>query len=150
MRQVDRTALVSYSPAEMFALVADIERYPQFVPWVARVDVLERKPDQVVARMHMERSGVKEKFTTRNVLVPPYRMDMHLVEGPFKSLEGCWTFEDIAGRGTRIGLSMSFEFTNPLLSMVLSRTFEKSCGQLVDAFVERAKAVHGHALHGAK
>ena len=150
MRQVDRTALVPYSPAEMFALVADIERYPQFVPWVATVEVLERKPDQVVARMHMERSGVREKFTTRNVLAAPHRMDMHLVEGPFKSLEGRWTFEDIAGRGTRIGLSMSFEFTNPLVSMLLSRTFEKSCGQLVDAFVERAKAIHGNVLHGAK
>lgn len=143
MRQVDRTALVPYSPAEMFALVADVERYPQFVPWVAKVEVLERKADEVVARMHMERSGVREKFTTRNVLVPPQRMDLHLVEGPFKSLEGRWTFEDIAGRGTRIALSISFAFTNPVLSVLLSRTFEKSCGQLVDAFVEHARVIHG-------
>jgi ribosome-associated toxin RatA of RatAB toxin-antitoxin module len=127
----------------MFALVADIERYPQFVPWVASVDVLERKPGHVVARMHMQRSGVHEKFTTRSALAPPHRIDMHLVEGPFKSLEGCWTFEDIAGRGTRISLSIQFEFANPLLSMLLSRTFEKSCGQLVDAFVEHARDVHG-------
>lgn len=150
MRQVDRTALVPYSPAEMFALVADIERYPQFVPWVAKVEVLERQPRQIVARLYMERSGVKEKFTTRNVLAPPHRMDLHLVEGPFKSLEGRWTFEDIAGRGTRIGLSIQFEFTNPLMSMLLARTFEKSCGQLVDAFVERAKAMDGDAIRGIK
>lgn len=143
MRKVDRTALVPYTPAEMFALVADIERYPQFVPWVAAVDVLERQPDHIVARIHMERSGLSEKFTTRNVLSPPSRMQLHLVEGPFKSLEGLWTFEDIAGRGTRIALSMEFEFTNPLFSILLSRTFEKSCGQLVDAFVERARDIHG-------
>lgn len=133
----------------MFALVADVERYPQFVPWVAKVEVLERQPGQIVARIHMERSGMTEAFTTRNVLTPPQRMDLHLVEGPFKSLEGCWTFEDIAGRGTRIALSIKFEFANPLFSMLLSRTFEKSCGQLVDAFVERARAVHG-AVHAGK
>jgi ribosome-associated toxin RatA of RatAB toxin-antitoxin module len=141
MRQVDRTALVPYTPAQMFALVEDIERYPEFVPWVARAEVLERKPGEIIARLEMERSGVRERFTTRNVLDPPQRMDLQLVDGPFKLLDGRWTFEAIAG-GTRIGLVIRFEFANPVLSLLLSRSFEKSCGQLVDAFVERARAVH--------
>lgn len=145
MPQVDRTALVPYTPAQMFALVADIERYPDFVPWVARAEVLERTPTEIVARLEMERSGVREKFTTRNLLDAPHHMDLRLVDGPFKLLEGRWSFEAIAARGSRIGLSLRFEFANPLLAMLLNKSFEKSCGQLVDAFVERARSRHGSA-----
>lgn len=127
----------------MFALVADVERYAQFVPWVSGVEVIERGPDHIVARMEMQRSGMRESFTTRNRLFPPHRMELSLVRGPFKTLEGLWTFDEIAGRGTQIGFSMRFEFANPLLSMLLTKSFEKSCTQLVDAFVDRARALHG-------
>ena len=88
MREVKRSALVPFTPAQMFALVADIERYPQFVPWVARAQVLERTDTTVVGRLEMNRAGLRETFTTRNDLKPPQRMDLHLVEGPFKMLEG--------------------------------------------------------------
>jgi ribosome-associated toxin RatA of RatAB toxin-antitoxin module len=145
MPQVDRTALVPYTPAQMFALVADIERYPDFVPWVTSAEILERTPTAIVARLEMERSGVREKFTTRNLLNAPHHMDLQLVDGPFKVLEGRWTFEEIAARGSRIGLSIRFEFANRLLAMLLNKSFEKSCGQLVDAFVARARSIHGSA-----
>jgi len=145
MPQVDRTALVPYTPAQMFALVADIERYPDFVPWVTSAQILERTPTAIVARLEMERSGVREKFTTRNLLNAPHHMDLQLVDGPFKVLEGRWTFEEIAARGSRIGLSIRFEFANRLLAMLLNKSFEKSCGQLVDAFVARARSIHGSA-----
>lgn len=151
MPQVERSALVPYTPEQMFALVSDIERYPEFVPWVCGADILGRepadiaagKPAQIVARLAMERSGVKEQFTTRNLLDPPHHMDLRLVDGPFKLLEGRWSFEEIPGKGSRIGLSIRFEFANPLLAMLLNKSFEKSCGQLVDAFVERSRAIHG-------
>ncbi|HKE93859.1 MAG TPA: SRPBCC family protein, partial [Povalibacter sp.] len=71
------------------------------------------------------------------------RMDLKLVDGPFKLLEGRWSFDAIADRGTRIGLSIRFEFANPVLSLMLSKSFEKSCAQLVDAFVARARSVYG-------
>lgn len=143
MPQVERSALVPYTPEQMFALVSDIERYPEFVPWVSGADILERNSGEIVARLAMERSGVKEQFTTRNLLDPPYHMDLRLVDGPFKLLEGRWSFEEIPGKGSRIGLSIRFEFANPLLAMLLNKSFEKSCGQLVDAFVERSRAIHG-------
>src|SRR5262245_43804473 len=142
MRQVQRTALVPYTPAQMFALVADIERYPDFVPWVTGATVLARTADEVTGRLTLERAGMREQFTTRNRLVPPSRMDLHLVDGPFKLLEGRWTFEAIAERGTRIALTISFEFANPIAGALLSKSFEKSCGELVDAFVLRARSVY--------
>lgn len=142
MRQVERSALVPYTPAQMFALVEDIERYPEFLPWVAAARLVKRTADEVVGQLEMERAGMREKFTTRNVLKPPTAMDLKLVDGPFKLLEGRWTFEPIGDRGTRIGLSIRFEFSNPMLSLLLSKSFEKSCVQLVDAFVARARTVY--------
>lgn len=142
MRTVERSALVPYTPEQMFALVQDIERYPEFVPWVARATVLSRTPTEVVGRLEMERSGFRETFTTRNLLQPPQRMELELLEGPFKSLDGVWSFDGIGDRGTKIGLVMRFEFANPVTSLLLSRTFEKSCNQLVDAFVSRARSCY--------
>lgn len=145
MRQVERSALVPYTPAQIFALVEDIESYPQFVPWVASARLISRTDTEVVGQLEMERGGLREKFTTRNLLRPPGSMDLKLVDGPFKLLEGHWRFDPIGDRGTRISLTIRFEFANPVLSMMLSRSFEKSCAQLVDAFVARSRSVYGAA-----
>lgn len=143
MREITRTALVPYSPAQMFALVADFEHYPQFVPWVSGAHVLDRGADYVVGRLEMHRGGLKESFTTRVTLKPTERIDMKLVDGPFKALHGVWTFTPIQDRGTKVSLDMRFEFANALLSMLLSKSFEKNCGQLVDAFVQQARTLYG-------
>ena len=143
MRQVDRTALVPYTPEQMFALVADIERYPQFVPWVTAAKVLQQDEQGVIGQLEMERAGVREKFTTRNVLEPPARMSLVLVDGPFRLLDGLWTFDKVGDKGTKISLAIRFEFKNPLTAMLLSRAFEKSCADMVDAFVLRARDVYG-------
>lgn len=132
-----------YTAAQMFALVEDIERYPQFLPWVSAAQVLERGPEQIVGRLEMHKGGVTEKFTTRNLLKPPTEITLSLVDGPFKTLAGRWTFDAIADRGVKVGLTVMFEFANPMLSLLLSRSFEKNCGQLIDAFVTRARAVYG-------
>jgi ribosome-associated toxin RatA of RatAB toxin-antitoxin module len=143
MKEVKRSALVPYTAEQMFALVEDIESYPQFLPWVSGAQLLERKPGEVVGRLEMHRAGRRE-VTTRNVLTPPREIALGLVAGPFKTLAGRWTFEPIgADRGTRVELSIRFEFANPMLNLLLSRTFEKSCNELVDAFVARARAVYG-------
>jgi ribosome-associated toxin RatA of RatAB toxin-antitoxin module len=142
MRQVDRTALVPYAPAQMFALVADIERYPEFVPSVVGARVLKREENVIVGQLEMERAGIREKFTTRNQLEAPSRMTLELVDGPFRLLDGEWTFVPLADRGTKIRLSLRFEFTNPVTAMLLSRSFEKSCAEMVDAFVARARAIY--------
>src|SRR5678816_2378118 len=144
MREVKRSALVPYTAEQMFALVEDIERYPQFLPWVAAAQLLERTPQAIVGRLEMHRAGMREIVTTRNVLTPPREITLALVAGPFKTLEGRWTFEPIGeDRGTRVSLSIRFEFANSMLNLLLSRSVEKSCNALVDAFVVRARAVYG-------
>lgn len=148
MREVKRTALVSYTPAQMFALVEDFERYPEFLPWVSGAKLLARNGDELVGRLEMERLGIKEHFTTRNLLQAPSRMVMQLLEGPFKKLDGCWHFHaicDAAGkpRGTRVELDIRFEFKHAMLEMLMGKAFEVSCGSLVDAFTRRARALYG-------
>jgi ribosome-associated toxin RatA of RatAB toxin-antitoxin module len=142
MRQVDRTALVPFTPAQMFALVADIERYPEFLPWIVAAKVLKREENCIIGQLEMERAGVREQFTTRNVFEAPVRMTLDLVDGPFRLLDGLWTFDALADRGTKIRLTIRFEFKNPLTAMLLSRSFEKSCAEMIDAFVLRARAIY--------
>ena len=142
MREIARTALVPYSPQQMFDLVEDFERYPQFVPWVASAQILERGDGYVVGQLEMQRSGLRERFATRVSFTPPERIEMSLVEGPFKTLYGLWSFTPIQDRGTKVSLKMQFEFSHALASLLLSKTFEKNCSQLVDAFVQRARALY--------
>jgi ribosome-associated toxin RatA of RatAB toxin-antitoxin module len=147
MREVVRSALVSHTPAQMFALVEDVERYPEFLPGVVAAKLVETRDQQQIGRLEMEKAGVREQFTTRNTLTRPDRIDMHLLDGPFRSLEGVWTFVPIleAGvvKGTRVGLSVQFEFKNPLTSMLLSRSFEGIFASLIDSFTQRARIVYG-------
>lgn len=144
MREVKSSALVPYTPVQMYALVEDLERYPLFVPWITQARVIERGEDFVIGRLGMQRAGVREVFTTRNTLSPPDRIRLQLVEGPFKRLSGEWTFENVADRGCKVSLHMQFEFSNPVLSLLLSRTFEKSYSELIDAFVARARTTYGN------
>jgi ribosome-associated toxin RatA of RatAB toxin-antitoxin module len=144
MKEVKRSALVPYAAEQMFALVEDIESYPQFLPWVNAAKLLERGPNEVVGQLEMHRAGMRELVTTRNKLTPPREITLALVSGPFRTLDGRWTFQPIgADRGTRVELTIRFEFANPMLNLLLARSFEKSCSELVDAFVARARAVYG-------
>ena len=99
---------------------------------------------QALALLAQVEPYMRELVTTRNTLTPPREITLALVAGPFKTLDGRWTFQPIgADRGTRIELTIRFEFANPMLNLLLARSFEKSCNELVDAFVARARAVYG-------
>jgi ribosome-associated toxin RatA of RatAB toxin-antitoxin module len=143
IREIKRTALVTFTPEQMFDLVVDVERYREFLPWVAGAEVHEKTERDLQATLTMERAGIRQSFTTRNVMQRPDWMSLELVNGPFKQLQGLWTFAAIGTSGTRIVLDMKFEFANPVASMLFGRAFEQSVGELIDAFVARAKKVHG-------
>ena len=144
IREIKRTALVTFSPEQMFDLVVDVERYCEFLPWVAGARVHEKTAHDLRASLTMERAGIRQSFTTRNVMQRPDWMSLSLVEGPFKRLDGLWSFSAIGTAGTKIELDMKFEFSNPVASMLFGRAFEQSVGELIDAFVARARAVHTH------
>ncbi len=139
MREVKRSALIAETPARMYVLVNDIERYPEFVPWCTAARVDTRKEGEVVATLTIKRGPVKSEFTTRNLLEPDKRVLMQFVSGPFRVLEGLWTFTALGDLGCRVELEMRFEFANRLTNALFAPLFEDTAASLVDAFVKRAR-----------
>jgi ribosome-associated toxin RatA of RatAB toxin-antitoxin module len=139
MREVKRSALIAESPARMYALVNDIERYPEFVPWCTAARVDARKAGEIVATLTIKRGPVRSEFTTRNLLEPDQRVLMQFVSGPFRVLEGLWTFTALGELGCRVELEMRFEFANRLTNALFAPLFEDTAASLVDAFVKRAR-----------
>jgi len=139
MRQVRRNALVPYPAREMYGLVDDIEAYPEFLPWCRAARVESRSETEVEASLELARGGIAKWFTTRNRMVPGERIDIELVEGPFRHLQGHWKFTPLGESGCRIDLEMEFEFSSSMLDMVIGPVFQQICNTLLDAFVERAQ-----------
>jgi ribosome-associated toxin RatA of RatAB toxin-antitoxin module len=139
MREVKRLALVAESPARMYALINDIERYPEFVPWCVAARVVSRKDSEVVATLNIKRGPLRAEFTTRNLLEPDKRVLMQFVSGPFRVLEGLWTLTPLGELGCRVELEMRFEFANRVASALFESLFEDTAASLVDAFVKRAR-----------
>jgi len=142
IHEVRRSALVIFSPEQMFDLVIDVERYPEFLPWVGGASLHEKSGHELLATLEMQRGGVRERFSTRNTFERPSFMTMSLVDGPFRLLEGRWTFKPIGSAGTRIDLEMRFEFASQVVSMLFGKSFEQSCNSLIDAFIARARQKH--------
>lgn len=146
MKTVHKTVLIWHSAHEMFELVADVQRYPQFLPWCNEGAVLEQTPDGMVARVGMAFSGLKKSFTTRNVHVPDQRIHLTLVDGPFSQLEGTWEFKPVGDgtqRACKIEFTLNYGFSSSTLAALVGPVFDKIAGSLVDAFVKRADQVYG-------
>lgn len=143
MQVVERSALVSYSPAQMFALVNDVGRYPEFLPWCVGSSVEEISPLERVASVKVARGVLKTEFTTKNTLKPDEAIHMQLQSGPFKNLKGQWRFDNIADKGARVTFRVEFEFKNSLMMSAFNAAFESLCGGIVDAFVNRARKIYG-------
>ena len=146
MREVRRSALVAQPPQRMFALINDIESYPQFLPWCTSAHVQSRNEREIIATIGVRRGPLNVTFTTRNELTADRRVAMRLVSGPFKTLDGEWTLTPVAlpGQpGCRVDLLMRFAFGNRLTAMVFEPLFEETAASLVDAFVARARTLAG-------
>ncbi len=141
---MSRSALVIYSPAQMYALVNDIAAYPQFLPWCKGSEILKSTEAEISAALEVKKGILHHQFSTRNTLTPDAAIDMHLIDGPFKQLEGHWQFGMIGdNQGCRVSLDMDFEFSNQLLSSTLSPVFSQITGSMVDAFCQRAQVIYG-------
>ena len=138
MSIVSRSALVSHSAQQMFALVSEIESYPKFLPWCDRARVSERVQNRTVATLRINFRGLKEEFTTANDDWPNERIDMKLVSGPFRSLEGSWLFTPLSETACKIELNLRYEFASALLGKVVGAVFDEIANSLVDAFARQA------------
>ncbi len=140
--KVLRSALVAYSAQQMFDLVNDIEAYPQYMEGCVGAEVLTRTDTWVEARLDLSKAGIRHSFITRNNLLPPQRMEIRLVRGPFRHLSGGWTFKPLAENACKVSLELEFEFSNKLLALAANKWFEGVAGTLVDALCQRAETVY--------
>ena len=143
MRKVNRSAIVPHSPQQMFALVDDIAAYPEFLPWCNDATVHSRTDDTVEATLELHKGSVSNHFTTRNTRIEHSAIEIALVGGPFRCLDGGWRFEDLGGQGCKVSLELEFEFESMMIDLMFGRFFEDTCNSLVDAFTRRATAVFG-------
>ncbi len=149
MREIQQAALIARPPAQIFALINDIESYPQFLPWCTRARVLSHSAQEIVAELGVHQGPLSGEFTTRNELEPDRRILMHLVKGPFRMLEGEWLLapvtvaEGAGAAGCRVQLTMKFAFRNPLTALLFEQKFAQAAASLLDAFVARARSLPG-------
>lgn len=143
MTTIHKSALVPYTAEQMYALVDDIPAYAEFLPWCDAAREIDRSDTEVEARLDIAHSGIHKSFTTRNRLEKGRQIEMQLVEGPFKYLNGVWKFEPLGEHGSRVSLDLEFEFSNKLLAMTFGPFFNKMAGSLVDSFIQRAQKVYG-------
>ncbi len=142
MRTVRRSARVRYSASQMFALVDDIASYPEFLSWCQRATIQRRTNDLVEATLEVGLGGVFKQFSTQNRLEPPQRIEIKLLEGPFRSLEGAWTFNDQDDGGCEVNLALDFEVAHTPLDMIFAVLFEEVARAQMAAFIARAETVY--------
>jgi ribosome-associated toxin RatA of RatAB toxin-antitoxin module len=146
MKNIHKSVLIWYSPEEMFRLVTDVDRYPEFLPWCEHARVKETTTDGMVAEIGIGMAGIRQTFTTRNTHVPGREVQMQLVDGPFSNLSGGWTFSpvgDASQRACKVELNLQYGFTSGTLSALVGPVFDKIAASLVDAFIQRAEQVYG-------
>lgn len=143
MVAIHKTTVVPYSADEMYALVNNIEAYPEFLAWCKSAQVRNRSETHLQATVAAEVGKIKQSFSTENTMQPGRRITMQLVEGPFRFLNGCWQFEPSGEQSCQVRLDIEFEFKNKLLKMALGHTFNHIMDTLVDAFTRRAQAIYG-------
>jgi len=162
MKQVRKSVLLWYSPHEIYRLVTDVERYPEFLPWCERVEILGRDENVVTARLHLAYSGLRHAFTTRNEQVVDRSVDIGLVDGPFSQLDGLWRFVPLplasagsqsqpqpqaeqrpADTACKVEFEMRYAFSNVVLEAAISPVFDRIASTFVDSFVRRAEQVYG-------
>jgi len=142
MAQVQKTVLINHSAGHMYALVDDINKYPEFLPWCGGVDLIKQDDVSTIATLHIAYHGLHQKFTTENHKTYPNLMEIKLKDGPFKHLEGVWRFIELNEQACKIEFMLNYEFTNIFLEKIIAPVFSHIANTFVDGFVARADVVY--------
>lgn len=142
MHTVQRSVLVPYQCAQMFDLVADVARYPEFMPWCGGTKIQHQDDHGMQATIQINIAGIRQSFTTRNEHDYPNRITFHLVDGPFSSLTGNWTFQPLGEEGCKVLYTMQYAFSSRTLEAVVGPIFNRIARSFIDSFSQRAQVVY--------
>ena len=145
MAMVEKSVLITHSAQEMFDLVDAVEDYPAFLPWCSETRVDYRDDRKTIATLHISYLSVKSHFTTENDKIIPTTMSLHLVDGPFRRLEGAWNFKPLSENACKIEFQLSYEFSSKMFEKVIGPVFSQIANTFVEAFVRRADDIYGVA-----
>lgn len=143
MTSVTRTALLPYADHELYRMVTDVDRYRDFLPFCIGSEVLERREDEMLARIAFAKLGLSQALTTRNRLVPHQRVELELVDGPFRALQGAWEFKALAAQACKVSFTIDFEVEASYLSLAVGSAINQAALTAVDAFSRRAVQLYG-------
>jgi ribosome-associated toxin RatA of RatAB toxin-antitoxin module len=143
MHHISKSAIVPYTPQQMFELVNNIDDYSQFLNWCDSSSILNQSDNQITASVQINQGGIKQSFSTLNTLTPYTSIEMQLLDGPFDELSGEWRFETLGENASKVHLTLQFKFKSMLIDMALSPIFKSITNSQLDAFVSRAKYIYG-------
>jgi ribosome-associated toxin RatA of RatAB toxin-antitoxin module len=144
MSLIKRNALVHYSPAEMYQLVNNVADYACFLPWCRSSEVKSETADEMIASVEIAKGVLNKTFTTHNKLHKDYRIELELVDGPFKQLSGYWQFDALKTENAcKVNLQLEFVFDNAMMSIAAKPVFTQIANSLVDSFCKRAVEIYG-------
>lgn len=142
MTKITRSALVMLSDQQMFDLVNDVEKYPEFLPWCQKVEVHRRSVDKMVATVFAQKAGVSRSFTTANQMIAHKKIIMDFQDGPFEYLHGVWSFRALGDSGSKVALDLDFNFKRGLINFAFKKMFEPAADSMMKAFIDRAEKVY--------
>ena len=142
------TRRLPYSPEQMFDLVADVQSYEKFLPWVSAIRVRSDSDSQMVADMLVGFKGLSEKFTSRVNKKRPERVHVDYLDGPLKHLSNDWQFRPDGDGGVLIDFEVDFAFKNKLFEMLAGQMFDRALRKMIGAFEERAAQLYGPSDSG--
>ncbi len=143
MPVISRSALLPYTASFMYDIVNQVEAYPEFLPWCGGARLHQADETSMEASIQISVAGLDQWFKTRNSMIPGESIELVLVDGPFKQLQGHWKFTPIDDEGCKIELVLTFEFKRGLAAAVIAPAFTRIANTMVDSFCERARAIHG-------
>lgn len=143
MHSVERSVLVPHSAAQMFDLVADVEKYPEFMPWCGGTTVSQRDEHGMQASITISLAGLKQTFTTRNVHDYPNKINLELVDGPFSVLKGEWLFAALSEDACKVVFTLQYEFSSRTLETLVGPIFNRIATSFIDSFTQRALSCYG-------
>jgi ribosome-associated toxin RatA of RatAB toxin-antitoxin module len=141
--QINRSALLAYPVEQIYSLVNDIAMYPQYLDGCVGAKIISQDESTMVARLDLSKKGIRQSFTTRNVMVDGSHIKMQLVDGPFKRFSGEWVFTPLSDKACKVSLTLEFELTSMAMKMAAGKLFSKVSANLVDALSKRAKEIYG-------
>ncbi|MEO5363294.1 MAG: type II toxin-antitoxin system RatA family toxin [Magnetococcus sp. DMHC-8] len=135
------STVVPFTPGQMYVLVTDMDRYPEFLPWCAKAHKYDDDETGFKSEMTFVFKGIRETFHTQDRVEPDRRIHITLLSGPFQHLESEWQFTPVEG-GTRIDFYIDFHFKNKLIDLTLGPVFGEASRRMVEAFKQRAQALY--------